>query len=105
MPNPRLESAKIVLHECFWEDYDLTEENLLNRLDSSEPGFDRFVFSKIIENSRHPSRHLRNIFAPEHLFALLDRYLEQAGDKKRIRLVAANLTGNYPMASEYGWKR
>ncbi len=105
MSGRRLESARIVLNECFWEDYTLTARDLLYRLDSGEPGFDRFLFSKIIENSRHPSRHLRNIFAPDHLSSLLDRYLEQAGDKKRVRLVAANLTSNYRIASEYGWKR
>lgn len=104
MSDRRIESAKIVLKECFWEDYNLSEQDLLRRLDNGEPGFDRFLFSKIIENSRHPSRHLRNLFTPSHLSSLLDRYLKQSGDKKRIRLVAANLTGNYRIASEYGWK-
>jgi hypothetical protein len=101
--NQRLESARAVLAECFWGDYTLAAQDLLRRLDNGEPGFDQFLFSKIIENSRHPSRHLRNLFASDRLEFLLNRHLEQTGNKKRVRLVAANLTGNYHLASEYGW--
>lgn len=101
----RTESAEIILREAFWDDYSLSARDILSRLDSGETGFDRFLFSKIIENSRHPSRHLRNLFDPEHLRALLDRYLEQSGSRKRIRLVAANITKNYDLAREHGWNR
>ena len=103
--NQRLDSARAVLAECFWGDYTLTAQELLRRLDDGEPGFDRFLFSKIIENSRRPSRHLRNLFASDRLKFLLNRHLEQSGANKRARLVAANLTGNYPLASEYGWRQ
>ncbi len=105
MNEPRLASAQVVIQECFWGDYQLSAQALLDRLDRNEPGFDRFLFSKIIENSRHPSRHLRNLFPPIVLKNLLDRYLEQAGEKKRLRLIAANLTGNYHQAPEYQWRR
>lgn len=101
----RLDSAKAILAECFWEDYNVTAQDILRRIDSGEPGFDRFLFSKIIENSRHPSRYLRYIFTPDHLESLLNRYLKHSGNKKRIRMVAANLTGDYRLASEYGWTR
>lgn len=53
MPDPRLSSAQIVLQECFWGDYHLSAQEILDRLDGNESGFDRFLFSKIIENSRH----------------------------------------------------
>jgi len=103
--NQRFDSAEAVLTECFWGDYTLTAQDLLRRLDGDEPGFDHFLFSKIIENSRRPSRHLRNLFSPDRLEFLLNRHLEQSGNKKRVRLVAANLTGNYHLASEYGWRQ
>ena len=102
MKDPRLESAQIVLQECFWGDYELSAEEMLDKLDNSDPGFDRFLFSKIIENSRHPSRHLRRLFEQEHLHRLLQHYRQLSGDSKRARLVAANLTGKYELAPEYG---
>ena len=105
MTDPRMASVKVVLQECFWGEYNLSAQEILDRLDRNEPGFGRFLFSKIIENSRHPSRHIRNLFPPPVLENLLSRYLEQAGEKKRLRLIAANLTGNYHQALEYQWRR
>jgi len=101
----RVESARIVLEECFWGDYRLTPEEILDRLEKEDDPFERFLFSKIMENSRYPSRHLRNLLSPERLQSLLERYLAQAGNKKRVRLVAANLTGRPELAPEYRWRR
>jgi len=98
-------SVKVVLQECFWGEYNLSAQDILSRLDRNEPGFNRFLFSKIIENSRHPSRYIRNLFPPAVLEDLLERYLKQAGEKKRLRLIAANLTGNHNQAPEYQWRR
>ena len=105
MTDPRMASVKVVLQECFWGEYNLSAQDILNRLDRNEPGFNRFLFSKIIENSRHPSQHIRNLFPPAVLENLLERYLEQAGEKKRLRLIAANLTSNHNKAPEYQWRR
>lgn len=97
--------ADRVIIECFWGDYNLTAEQLLSRLEQHEPGFDRFLFSKVIENSRQPSRYLPLLFAPEVLQSLLDRYLQMAGNRKRVRLVAANLTGRYDLVPEMQWSK
>jgi hypothetical protein len=109
MPSPstnhRLASAETVLQECFWGDYNLSAQDLLHRLDAGDPGFERFLFSKIMENSSHPSRHLRILFAPRIMNELLQRHLTQSGDKQRVRLVAANLTGNYDLVPELQWNR
>jgi len=91
--------------ECFWGEYHLTARDILDRLDRKEPGFDRFLVSKIIENSRHPSRHLRNLFPRDTLQRLLDRYIDRSGEDKRLRLIAANVTGDYNRAPEYQWRR
>ena len=104
MTDPRLASAQVIMQECFWGEYHLSAQDILDRLDRKEPGFDRFMISKIIENSRHPSRHLRKLFPPGILQDLLDRYLDQAGENKRLRLIAANVTGNYNQAPEYQWR-
>lgn len=104
MENPRVISARVVLRECFWGDYRITSEELLNRLDKDEAGFDRFVFSKIVENSDYPSRHIRALFHPDKWQELLDRYMKTGRNTKRLCLVAANMTGNYDLAKEYTWR-
>lgn len=101
----RLDRARRVVEECLWGDYLLSAEEILSRLDSGQPGFDRFIFSKILENSRKPSWYLPVLFQPEVLETLLTRYLRMAGDKKRVRLVAANLTGRYDLVPELQWQK
>lgn len=103
MENSRMISAQAILRECFWKDYQMSAEEVLNRLAENDPGFDRFVFSKIVENSTYPSRHIRVLFEPEKWRALLDRYMKTGRNTKRLRLVAANMTGNCDLAKEYAW--
>jgi hypothetical protein len=100
----RMINARTVLRECFWGDYQMSAEELLRRLDKDEPGFDRLVFSKIVENSAYPSRHIRALFHPDKWRTLMDRYMKTGRNAKRLRLVAANMTGNYDLAKEYAWK-
>ena len=104
MTDPRIASAQAVLKECFWGDYDLTAEDILDRIDKNEPGFGLFLFSKIIENSSYPSRHLRKLFAPDVLEELLEQYTRKARDKKRLSLITANITGHYDLVTDYQWK-
>ena len=104
MDDPRLTSARVVVRECFWGDYQITAKGLVDRLEAEEPGFNRFLFSKIMENSPFPSRHIRALFHPDTWRVLLDRHLKNARNTKRVRLVAANLTGNYDLATEYQWR-
>ena len=105
MERSRLDQAGEVLQECFWGEYTLSARDIVDRLDNEEPGFDRFLFSKIIENSRHPSRHIRTLFAPERIQPLLQEYMQKAGRSRRVRLVAANLSGQYRLAPEYAWRK
>ena len=103
MKDKRTASAQEVIQECFWDDYTLSVQDLLAKLDSGDLAFQRFLFSKIVENSRHPSRHLRALYPPDQLQSLLKDYMPRAQDKKRIRLIAANLTQNFSLAPEYQW--
>ena len=104
MTDPRMVSAQTVLKECFWGDYDLTSEDILDHIDKNEPGFNHFLFSKIIENSHYPSRHLRDLFPRDVLEELLEHYIKNARNKKRLRLIAANITGHYDQVPDYQWK-
>jgi len=83
----RQDRQRVFLGDC-----SLTADELLLRLEQQDPGFEQFLFSKIIENSRQPSRYLPMLFASQTLQTLLDCYLRMAGDKKKVRLGATNLT-------------
>lgn len=101
----KLQSATQVVRECFWGDYTLSPRDILARLESNGPGFNHFLFSKIIENSRYPSRHLTILFPKKDLNQMLQRYLKISDNKQRVRLVAANITGNHDLVPELQWKR
>ncbi len=105
MNENRLSTAERVVQECFWGDYRISAQEILDRLDKGDIDFERFLFSKIMDNSSYPSLHLRTLFAQETLQVLLGRYLKQAGHTKRVRLVAANLTGQYDLVPEEQWTR
>lgn len=99
----RISAAEAVCRQCFWGDYNLDARQILEKLDESETGFREFLFSKIMENSLYPSRHLKILFDPNCLKRLLDRYLERNAGSRRARLVAANFTGDYNLVPEYRW--
>lgn len=101
----KLQSATEVIQECFWGDYLLTPQDILDKLEKKDPGFQRFLFSKIIENSRYPSKHLKILFPMQDLLPLLDRYMQASGSKDRVRIVAANIIGDYSLVPEHTWQR
>ncbi|WP_045214435.1 hypothetical protein [Desulfonatronovibrio magnus] len=103
--NSKLQSATQVVRECFWGDYILSPQDILAKLESNDPGFNYFLFSKIIENSRYPSRHLSILFPKKDLHPMLQRYLRISDNNQRVRLVAANISGNYDLVPELQWKR
>ncbi len=103
--NDKQQSAAQVVRECFWGDYLITPEEILERLESRDSGFERFLFSKIMEQSSFPSKHLKALFSKEDLDPLLDRYLSMSGGKKRVRLVAANISGDHSLVPELQWRR
>ncbi|WP_045220557.1 hypothetical protein [Desulfonatronum thioautotrophicum] len=105
MSDQRHASAETVIRECSWGDYLLTPTNLLHELDSGDPGSERFLFSKIIENSPHPSRHLRVLSPPAALEHVLHRHLSNPQVTQRSRIVAASLTGDFTLVPELSWNR
>lgn len=105
MADNRKENIKAILEECFWGEYTITVEDIISRLDKKDPDFIKFLFSKIVENSKYPSRYIKNLFSPAIYNSLIEDYQKKARDKKRFRLIYANLTGNYDNVSEYQWKR
>lgn len=103
--NAVAESVETVLKECFWGDYHLSVDLVMQRLRQGDEGFARFLFSKIVENSRRPSKHLSLLFAPARLRALLDRYEPHCRNPRRFAVIKGNLTGEYTDLPELAWKR
>lgn len=95
-----------VLRECFWGDYQLGVEDILDRLERRNPAFERFLFAKIVENSIYPSKRLRCLFDRQRLLELADDYLQRKPHPtRRLRLIVANLTGRRDLVPEYRWKK
>ena len=64
----REEAADKVVRQCFWGDYVLSASDIMTRLDSGETQFARFLFGKIADNARYPSRLIRAL-VPERLWS------------------------------------
>ena len=102
----RGEAVDRVVRECFWGDYTLSASDVITRLDSGEIAFARFLFGKIADNARYPSRLMRALFAPEELQELLNRAERQPRwDDRRHRLIRANLSGRPELVPERLWSR
>ena len=102
----RYKAAEIVVKECFWGDYEITPEELLKRFDSEDARFKQFIFSRIIDNSSHPSRYLRMLFTMEELQTLLKRVnvFPVSRIEKRLNLVSANILETDEEIPEYSWR-
>jgi hypothetical protein len=100
----KLPMAIQAARECFWGDYRFSPEEILGRLEQDDPAFNQFLFSKIIENSRFPSRLLLGLFQKNALAPMLDRYMAMSRGKERVRLTAANITGKYDLVPERQWQ-
>ena len=102
----REEAADRVVRQCFWGDYALSASDIITRLDSGETAFARFLFGKIADNARYPSRLMRALFPPENLQELLNRSERQPRwHDRRHRLIRANLSGRPELVPERLWSR
>ena len=100
--------AGIILKECFWGDYSFTENEIINMTQSDNLKQKQFLFSKIIQNSRHTSYLLR-IFSEKDLKELFRHYKITFNRKlleKRINLSKAILLDEYDdeFIEKYRWK-
>ena len=43
-PDHRIASVQKVLQECFWSDYRISEKDILEKLESGDPGFARLMW-------------------------------------------------------------
>jgi hypothetical protein len=101
----KVKIAEEMVRECFWGDYHITPERILEKIETSNEEFKIFLISKMIDNARHPSRFLRVLFRPEDLQALLYRVSVLPGSRreKRLRLVKANVLNAKENITEWSW--
>ena len=100
------DAVETVVRECFWGDYALSVSDIVTRLNSGDSEFSRFLFGKIADNARYPSRLIRVLFSPEGIRNLLDRAERQPRwNDRRHRLIRANLSGRRDLVPERQWSR
>ncbi len=103
----RLQAAETVVRECFWGDYKLSPSDIVRRLHDDHQAFKRFIFSKIVDNSRHPSLLIRRLFEVEQARKLIRRNSASVNSRRamRLKLVGANVLGDRTEIPEYSWRR
>jgi hypothetical protein len=102
------QATEVVVRECLWGDYHLTPQELADRIQTSDDmEFKTWIFSKVVDNSSHPSRYIRLFFTPETTQLLLDRSLKTARDRRaqRLRMIERNIFGKGEELMEYAWQR
>lgn len=101
----REKAAGKVIAECFWGDYTLTANDLLDGLENGDAAFHRFIFSKIVDHARFPSALIRALFTPQEVRRLLEATARQPRwSDLRHRLIRANLTGETDLVPERQWR-
>lgn len=104
MDDKKLAVIKIVLKECFWNDYKLNPETVYNKLASGDPVFENFLVSRIIRDSRFPSARLLALFSHDKLVTLLDSARVGQRAERRRTLVKAVIF-NKKWEEEPSWVR
>jgi|GEM_PF-1212190 len=115
MEQPRIQisediyrAAETVVSECLWGDYNLTPQELADRIRTGDDmDFKSWIFSKVVDNSTHPSRHIRLLFTPETTRSLLFRSMKTARGRRaqRLRMIERNVLGEGDELVEYSWQR
>jgi hypothetical protein len=102
-----MKALRVVEKEYFWGDYKLTAAEIVARLQSGDQSFKVWLFSKIVDNSSHPSHYLRVLFSPEEIRRLHERASVGARGRRaaRLALIAHNLLGAGATVAEYAWRR
>jgi len=100
------EIFKVIIKECFWGDYSYTLDDIRNNLNSGDEKFRSFLFSKILYNSKYPSKYLRLLFSDIEIKLYLSKIPLQNINYFNLRkkLIMANILGENVEISELSWK-
>ena len=95
-----------VLEDCFWGDYNYSAEEIKKELNSGDERFKLFLFSKIINNSRYPSKYIRAFFDEDEVRFFLSKIPGRQGEgfSRRRQLVMANVLGEISEIKGLQWR-
>lgn len=84
-----------IIRDCFWGDYNYTVEDIKKELVSDNEKFKLFLFSKILANSKYPSKFIRELFSIDEVRQFLSKIPERQVEResRRRQLVKANVLG------------
>ncbi len=84
-----------IIRDCFSGDYSYTVEDIKKELASDNKRFKLFLFSKILANSKYPSKFIRELFNIDEVRQFLSKIPERQVEResRRRQLVKANVLG------------
>lgn len=96
-----------VIHDCFWGDYDYTAGDIRNELSAGGERFKLFLFTKILDNSRYPSKYIRALFTEDEVRFFLSKVKGRLNDRAVLRrqLVMTNVLGEHVEIKGLRWRR
>ena len=95
-----------IIRDCFWGDYSYTVEDIKKELASGDERFRLFLFSKILNNSRYPSKFIRELFDEDEVRLYLSKIPERQSEResRRRQLVRANVLGEISEIKGLKWR-
>lgn len=95
-----------IIRDCFWGDYTYSVDDIRNELVAGDERFRLFLFTKILNNSRYPSRYIRALFDENEIRFFLSKIPERQGERASLRrqLVRANVLGELSEIKGLKWR-
>jgi len=95
-----------IIRDCFWGDYSYSTDDIIKELASGDERFRLFLFTKILNNSRYPSRYIRALFDESEVRFFLSKIPQKQGERASLRrqLVRANVLGELSEIQGLKWR-
>lgn len=94
-----------IIRDCFWGDYSYSVDDIQKELASGDERFRLFLFTKILNNSRYPSKYIRALFDENEVRFYLSKIPQRQGERASLRrqLVRANVLGELSEIKGLKW--
>ena len=73
-----------IIRDCFWGDYSYSTDDIIKELASGDERFRLFLFTKILNNSRYPSRYIRALFDESEVRFFLSKIPQKQGERASL---------------------
>ena len=101
------EMLEEIISDCFWGDYNYSAEDINRELSSGNERFRLLLFSKILNNSRYPSKYIRALFTEDEVRSCLLNMPEHLNERSFLRrqLIKANVLGDNIEIKGLKWRK